>query len=66
MNESIASLEPISLIGTWRRFGEIGPVYEVIGLADAPRGEGPLVRVVETNEEVEHRLTDLLEDPPAI
>ena len=23
--------EPRSLIGTWRRFGPIGPVYEIVG-----------------------------------
>jgi len=58
-------VEPQSLLGTWRRFGAVGPVYEVIGIGE-PNGAGePLmrIRVVESGEETDYRLTDLLDDP---
>jgi len=56
---------PSSHIGTWRRFGQVGPVYEVIAEGSAlPDGDRLLrVRVIETGEEVDYRLTDLLDDP---
>lgn len=56
---------PQSLIGTWRRFGEIGPVYEIVGVGTTSSAGDPAmrVRVVETNEEVDYRLKDLLDDP---
>lgn len=59
----IAQLPP--LIGTWRRFGALGPVYEIIGegrlLADGDRLMR--IRVVESGEEVDYKLTAILEDP---
>ena len=56
-----------SLVGSWRRFGVVGPVYEVIGASIAqPKGERRLrVRVVETGEELDYRLQDILDDPKA-
>jgi len=54
-----------NLVGTWRRFGLVGPVYEVIG-------EGPVsadgdrfmrIRVLESGEETDYRLAELLDDP---
>lgn len=47
--------------GEIRRFGSAGPVYEVI---DARR-EHPLarIRLVETGEEVDYPLTQLVADP---
>lgn len=30
--ETVMLLEPENLVGTWRRFGPVGPVYEIIGL----------------------------------
>jgi hypothetical protein len=58
-------IEPQSLIGTWRRFGLVGPVYEIIGLGkDLPDHERRMrVRVVETGEELDYRLADILDDP---
>ena len=53
------------LVGTWRRFGAAGPVYEVIG-AGAKRGDGERmvrVRVVESGEELDYRLAELMDDP---
>ena len=57
--------EPQYLIGTWRRFGPVGPVYEVIGLGKELSDHDRLmrIRVVETGEEVDYRFTDILDDP---
>jgi Family of unknown function (DUF5397) len=54
--------QPASIVGTWRRFG---PVYQVIAEGDAlPNGDRLMrVRVVETGEEVDYRLTKILDDP---
>jgi hypothetical protein len=57
--------QPEHLIGTWRRFGVLGPVYEIVGtgkpLADGDRVMK--VRVLESGEEIDYRLSELLEDP---
>ena len=67
MSEShgLALPRPRALIGTWRRFGEVGPVYEIVGVGEAlPSGDRLMrVRVLETNEELDYPLTELLEDP---
>ena len=57
--------EPQALIGTWRRFGPVGPVYEIIGLGkELPDHDRWMrIRVVETGEEVDHRFTNILDDP---
>ena len=54
-----------NLIGTWRRFGPVGPVYEVIGAGDAQRDGDRMmrIRVLETREEVGYRLAHILDDP---
>ncbi|WP_455964165.1 hypothetical protein [Methylorubrum aminovorans] len=57
--------EPRSLIGSWRRFGAVGPVYEIVGLG-TPRPQEALrmwVRVLETGEEFDYPLADILDDP---
>lgn len=56
---------PEGIIGTWRRFGAVGPVYEILGKKKKLPGGDTLmqVRVIETGEEVEYKLTDILEDP---
>ena len=63
--ETAMLLEPENLVGTWRRFGPVGPVYEIIGLGqELPEHDRMMrVRVVETGEEVDYRLTDILNDP---
>jgi len=61
----IFQLEPQSLLGTWRRFGDAGPAYEIVGIG-APDDDGArrmLVRMPETDEEVLYRLDELLDDP---
>ena len=56
---------PEELVGTWRRFGLAGPVYETIGPGDALNDgdRGMRVRLVETGEELDYKLTDILDDP---
>jgi hypothetical protein len=53
------------LVGTFRRFGVTGPVYEIL----AVRAEGPSkvvdVEVPETGEKVTVKLEDVLTDPQA-
>jgi hypothetical protein len=57
--------QPINLVGTWRRFGTAGPVYEIIGTGDELPGGDRLmrVRVIESGEEVDYRLAEILDDP---
>ncbi len=57
--------QPANLVGTWRRFGSVGPVYEIIGTGDElPGGDRRMrVRVVETGEELDYRLAEILDDP---
>jgi len=57
--------EPQSLIGTWRRFGAVGPVYEIISLGKELPDHDRLmrVRVVESGEELDYRFTEILDDP---
>ncbi len=57
--------QPQTLVGTWRRFGAVGPVYEIIGVGKELPGDDRMmrVRVVESGEEVDYRFTDILDDP---
>jgi len=56
---------PSRLIGTWRRFGPTGPVYEILSTTrELPGGDVLMrIRVVETGEELDYKLTDILDDP---
>jgi hypothetical protein len=56
---------PANLVGTWRRFGVAGPVYEIIDSGkELPDGDRLMrVRVVESGEEVDYRFTAILDDP---
>ena len=56
---------PQTLVGTWRRFGPIGPVYEIIAAGDElPDGDRLMrIRVLESGEEADYRFTDILDDP---
>ncbi|NTW70590.1 MAG: DUF5397 family protein [Chlorobiaceae bacterium] len=56
---------PTSLVGSWRRFGLLGPVYEIIAVGkNLPNGDLLMrVRVVESGEELDYRFTDILNDP---
>jgi hypothetical protein len=57
--------QPGNLVGTWRRFGTVGPVYEIIGSGDNLASGDRLmrVRVVETGEELDYPLAEILDDP---
>jgi hypothetical protein len=69
MPQANAALAPIplpdTLVGTWRRFGTAGPVYEVLAIGEnLPGGDRYMrVRVVETGEELNYRYTEILDDP---
>jgi len=58
-------LQAEKLVGTWRRFGPVGPVYEVLGAGrELPNGDRLMrIRVIESGEEADYRLTDMLDDP---
>jgi hypothetical protein len=57
--------QPAALVGTWRRFGAVGPVYEIIDAGrELPGGDRLMrIRVVETGEELDYRLAEILDDP---
>ena len=55
---------PESLIGSFRRFGPFGPVYQVIEkLRDEDDDIIMKVRVVDSGEEAEYRYTHIFDDP---
>ncbi|CAO3411660.1 DUF5397 family protein [Azospirillum largimobile] len=58
-------VQPQQLVGTWRRFGLVGPVYEILGAGrELPDGDVMMkIRVLESGEEADYRLTDILDDP---
>ena len=57
--------QPASIVGTWRRFGVVGPVYQIIGEGDAlPNGDRLMrIRVVESGEELSYPFTSISNDP---
>jgi Family of unknown function (DUF5397) len=57
--------QPANLVGTCRRFGAVGPVYEIVATGrELPGGDRLMrVRVVETGEELDYRLAEILDDP---
>jgi hypothetical protein len=57
--------ETTALIGMWRRFGELGPVYEIIGPAgtNAAGQRTMRIRVIESSGETDYRLDQLHADP---
>ena len=61
----IQVFEPQQLVGTWRRFGRTGPVYEILS-AGEPLANGHRlmrIRVVESGEELDYSLDEVLDDP---
>ncbi len=48
------------LVGTVRRFGPHGILYEIVRIVDDKRA---LIRVLDTGEEVSYPLTKILADP---
>jgi len=51
---------PPALVGTVRRFGPHGVLYEVIKILDDQRA---LIRVIETGEETPYELSKISADP---
>ena len=47
----------------YQTFGEIGPMYEVLGPGKTP--DTVAIRVFDTGEELDYRLDRALEDPAA-
>jgi hypothetical protein len=61
----MAKIEPRSLIGTWRRFGPVGPAYEIVAIGDLTRdGTDRVVkiRLAETGEQVDYTLNRAVDD----
>ena len=58
-------IDPEQLVGTWRRFGQVGPFYEIIKSgSELPDGDRLMrVRVVENGEELDYKLFEILDDP---
>jgi Family of unknown function (DUF5397) len=57
--------EPPHLVGTFRRFGSAGPVYEITAAGkELPDGDVTMrIRVVESGEELDYRYSAIIEDP---
>ncbi len=55
------------LIGSIRRFGLEGPPYEVVGLAAQSATGEPQMRIhlLESNEDVDYPVSDIVRDPEA-
>jgi hypothetical protein len=64
-SDTLKMPQPANLIGTWRRFGSVGPVYEITGSGTELPDDDRLmrIRVVETGEEEDYRLAEILNDP---
>ena len=58
-------IHPETLVGTWCRFGVAGPVYQVVGVVrEEPDGEQIMhIRVLESGEEADCKMTAILDDP---
>lgn len=52
--------QPERLVGTFRRFGDEAPMYEVVAIAEGRRAA--LIRVVESGEELEYPLEKVAND----
>lgn len=56
-----------ALVGAIRRFGLVGPPYEVIGpAAPSDSGEAQMrILILESDEEADYPLSNILRDPEA-
>jgi Family of unknown function (DUF5397) len=56
-----------SIIGTFRTFGKVGPVYEILSVGEPSSGSDVVVqiRVVESGERLDYLLSEALDDPLA-
>jgi hypothetical protein len=53
-------MQPESVIGSYRRFGQAGIVYQVLDMLDSSSAK---IRVLETDEETSYPLAQILADP---
>lgn len=55
------------VLGSFRTFGPVGPVYEVLRALEPVTGSNVMlrIRVVESGEELDYPLSDALDDPLA-
>lgn len=51
-----------ALVGAWRRFGEVGIIYEIIAIED---DKNLKIKVLDTGEELSYPLSQALDDPDA-
>ena len=59
---SQAQHEGADLVGSFHRFGEIGPAYEVMSVA----GPGAVrIMVLESGEELDYPVSEVRDDPEA-
>jgi Family of unknown function (DUF5397) len=56
-----------TLIGTFRTFGRVGPVYEILKVNEPSTGPQVTlkIRVIESGEQLDYPLSDALDDPLA-
>lgn len=60
-----ATLPPAAArLKRYQTFGEIGPMYEVLGPGQTP--DTVAIRVFDTGEELDYRIDRALEDPEAL
>ncbi len=61
------AIDRSGLIGSIRRLGNDGPPYEVLGAADPlSNGRSQMrIHLIETDEDVDYTLDDILSDPIA-
>lgn len=57
--------EPPRLVGTFRRFGPLGPTYEITAAGkELPDGDVTMrIRVVESGEELDYPFSSIIQDP---
>lgn len=55
------------LVGTFRTFGPRGPTYEIVSIPEGQSGANvvALIRVVESGEELEYSIKEIMDDPIA-
>ena len=56
---------PAHLVGTFRRIGLIGPIYEIVGQQTVGDNSLAPIRVLESGEEADYPIKDILNDPEA-
>ena len=61
------NISPALLVGTFRRFGALGPAYEILGVGNEDKQKGILlnVRVLDSGEELAYPYRQAVDDPEA-